>query len=84
MDSALGYISIYEMAFILLIAFIVVGPRRIIRGFRVIRAWVQNGFRRVNRSKAAKTSQGVARGFGKMIRYYRELSNEKGKEEDSD
>lgn len=83
MDSALGYISIYEMIFILLIAFLVIGPRRIIRGVRVIRQWIQNGFRRVNRSNTAKTSRGIARGFGSVIRYYRGLNKEEGKEEDS-
>ena len=84
MDSALGYVSIYEMAFILLIAFLVIGPRRIIRGVKVIRDWVKNGFRRANRSKAAKTGRGVARGINNVIGYYRDLNKEKGKEKDKD
>jgi len=84
LDSAFGYVSIYELAFILLIAFLVIGPRRILRGFRVIREWVQNGFRRANRSKAAKTGRGIGRGISNMIGYYRELNQKKGKEQDND
>lgn len=80
MDSALGYVSIYEMAFILLIAFLVIGPRRIIRGVKAIRDWVKNGFRRANRSKAAKTGQGVARGVSNVVEYYRKLNKDKDKD----
>ena len=72
MDSPLGYVSIYELAFIFLITFLVVGPRRIIRGVKVIREWVRNGFRRAGRTKAAKTGKGVMRGLGNVVRYYKQ------------
>lgn len=65
-----GYIGYLELLFLFLIVFLVVGPRRIIRGIRVINAWVKNGFRRVGRSKAAKRGRGVMRGFGRMTAYY--------------
>ena len=72
MDSPLGYISIYEFAFILLITFLVVGPRRVIRGIKVIRDWVSNGFRRARKSKTARKGRSVMRGLGNVVRYYRE------------
>ena len=72
MDSPLGYVSIYELAFIFLITFLVVGPRRIIRGVKVIREWVRNGFRRAGRTKAAKIGKGVMRGLGNVVRYYKQ------------
>lgn len=77
MDSPLGYVSIYEFAFILLITFLVVGPRRVIRGVRAIRDWVRNGFRRAGKSKAAKTGRGVMRGLGNVVRYYRDKDKPK-------
>lgn len=77
MDSPLGYVSIYEFAFILLITFLVVGPRRVIRGFRVIRDWVRNGFRRAGKSKPAKTGRSVMRGLGSAVRYYRDKDKPK-------
>ena len=71
MDSPLGYVSIYEMFFIFLLTFLVVGPRRVIRGIRVIREWVRNGFRRAKKSRTAKKSRSIMRGLGSMVRYYR-------------
>lgn len=72
-----GYIGYLELAFLFLIVFLVVGPRRIIRGVRVIKEWVRNGFRRVKRSKPARKSQDVMRGFGRMAAYYRNRSKTK-------
>lgn len=77
MDSPLGYVSIYEFAFILLITFLVVGPRRVIRGIRAIRDWVRNGFRRAGRTKAAKSGKDVMRGLGNVVRYYRDKDKHK-------
>jgi len=80
LDSPLGYISIYEMLFIFLITFVVVGPRRIIRGVRAIRDWMRNGFRRAKKSKPAKNTRNIMRGFGRMIGYYRDLNKDKEKD----
>ncbi len=77
MDSPLGYVSIYEMLFIFLLTFLVVGPRRVIRGFQVIRKWIRNGFRRPERSKSAKNGRSVMRGLGSMVRYYRQNDDTK-------
>jgi Sec-independent protein translocase protein TatA len=77
LDSAFGYVSVYELAFIFLIVFLVVGPRRIIRGMRVIQEWIRNGFRRAGRTKTAKTGRNVMRGLGSMIAYYRDKSKDK-------
>jgi hypothetical protein len=67
------------MLFIFLITFLVVGPRRIIRGVRAIQDWVRNGFRRASKSKTARNTKSVMRGFGRMIGYYRDLNKEKEK-----
>lgn len=60
MDSPLGYVSIYEMVFIFLITFLVVGPRRIIRGVKVINEWVRNRFRRMQK-KATEGARKIAK-----------------------
>lgn len=72
-----GYVGYLELAFLFLIVFLVVGPRRIIRGVKAINAWVKNGFRRVGKSKAVKKGQGVMRGFGRMAAYYQKRSKTK-------
>lgn len=77
MDSPLGFVSIYEMLFIFLLTFLVVGPRRVIRGFQVIQEWIRNGFRRSERSKSAKKGKSVMRGLGSMVRYYRQDDDKK-------
>lgn len=74
-----GYVGYLELAFLFLIVFLVVGPRRIIRGIRVIKEWVKNGFRRAGKSKAAKTGRGVLRGFGRMTAYYQKKGKTKEK-----
>ena len=70
MDSPLGYISIYEMAFIFLITFLVVGPRRIIRGVKVINEWVHNRFNRVQ-----KRATDTAAELGKAARTVKESAS---------
>lgn len=77
MDSPLGYVSIYEMLFIFLLTFLVVGPRRVIRGVRVIREWISNGFRRASKTDSAKKGRSIMRGLGSMVRYYRRDDKEK-------
>ena len=42
MDSGFGYIGTLEFVFILAIVILVVGPRRIVRGWRVIQERVRN------------------------------------------
>jgi Sec-independent protein translocase protein TatA len=65
-----GYFGILEILFIFLIVFLVVGPRRIVRGIRVIRDWVRRRFRRAGRSKAANKGRRLMRGLGSMVGYY--------------
>ncbi|MEJ2757007.1 MAG: hypothetical protein P8046_00870 [Anaerolineales bacterium] len=72
-----GYVGTLELLFFFLIVFLVVGPRRIIRGIRAIKAWVRNGFRRVQKSKTAKKSRKILRGFGSMAAYYQKHSKSK-------
>ena len=70
MDSGFGYVGVLEFIFIFAIVILVVGPRRIIRGWRVIKEWVRNGFRRVGRTKTAKKGRSVMRGLGSMLAYF--------------
>jgi len=72
-----GYIGTLELIFLFLIVFLVVGPRRIIRGVRVIKEWVRNGFRRAQKSKTARKSRDVMRGLGRMAAYYQKRGKSK-------
>ena len=65
-----GYFGILEILFIFLIVFLVVGPRRIIRGIRVIRDWMRRGFHRASSSNAASKGRKFMRGLGSMVGYY--------------
>jgi Sec-independent protein translocase protein TatA len=65
-----GYIGVPELLFFFLIVILVVGPRRIWRGYKVIRQWVSGFFQRLRGSKAAKQGRGILRGLGKMLAYY--------------
>jgi Sec-independent protein translocase protein TatA len=71
-----GYVGVLELIFFFLIVFLVVGPRRIIRGWRAIGDWVRRGFRRAGKSKAAQQGRGIMRGLGNVVRYYREKREE--------
>ncbi len=73
-----GYFGILEIIFIFAIVFLVVGPRRIIRGIRVIRDWVRGGFRRAGSSKAAKQGRKFLRGLGSMVGYYSKRGKTRG------
>lgn len=70
MDSGFGYVGVLEFIFIFAIVILVVGPRRIARGWRVIKDWVHNGFRRAGRTDAAKQGRNVMRGLGSMFAYF--------------
>lgn len=65
-----GFIGPPELLFFFLIVIVVVGPRRIWRGYKVIRGWVAGFLQRLRNSKAARQSKGVLRGLGNMIAYY--------------
>lgn len=72
-----GYIGTLELIFLFLIVFLVVGPRRIIRGVRVIKDWVRNGFRRMQKSKTIRKTGDVMRGLGRMTAYYQKRGKSK-------
>ena len=65
-----GFVGPFELLFLFLIVILVVGPLRIWRGVKVIRAWLGNFVQRLRNSKVAKQGRGVLRGLGKMIEYY--------------
>jgi Sec-independent protein translocase protein TatA len=65
------------MLFIFLLTFLLVGPRRVIRGARVIREWMRNGFRRASRTETAKKGRSFMRGLGSMVRYFRQDDGKK-------
>ena len=65
-----GFVGPFEVVLLILIVILVVGPRRIWRGYKVIRSWVANFLLRLRNSKAAKQGRGVLRGLAKMIEYY--------------
>ncbi|MEJ2485902.1 MAG: hypothetical protein P8Y72_02190 [Anaerolineales bacterium] len=65
-----GFVGIPELLFFFLIVILVVGPRRIWRGYKVIRGWITDFFLRLRKSKAAKQTRSVMRGLGNMIAYY--------------
>lgn len=67
----LGTVGSAELIFFFLIVILVVGPRRIVRGWQRIMEWVSTGFRRAGRSKTAKQSQRLLRGLGSMTAYYK-------------
>ncbi len=79
--SEFGYIGVFELIFIFLIVFLVVGPRNIIRGYRAIKEWVQNGFKRVRKSESVKKTEnmakGIGRGLGNVVSYYRNRDKKK-------
>jgi hypothetical protein len=70
MDSGFGYIGVLELIFILAIVFLVVGPRRIVRGWRVIKDWVRNGFHRARKVDPAREGRRFMRGLGSMMAYF--------------
>lgn len=73
-----GYVGTLELVFFFLIVFLVVGPRRILRGWRAIRDWVRRGFRRAGKSKTAQQGRSIMRGLGNVVRYYRERGEKEG------
>ncbi len=77
MDSGFGYVGVMEFIFIFAIVILVVGPRRILRGWRVIQDWVRNGFRRAGKTDAARKGRKIMRGLGSMAAYFaRDRKNE--------
>ena len=70
MDSGFGYVGVLEFIFIFAIIILVVGPRRIARGWRVIKDWVRNGFRRAGKTDTAKQGRKFMRGLGSMLAYF--------------
>lgn len=65
-----GFIGLPELLFFFVILIVVVGPRRIWRGYKVIRSWVVGFFQRLRSSKTARQGKSVLRGLGRMIAYY--------------
>ena len=65
-----GFVGPGEVVLFILIVILVVGPRRIWRGYKVVRSRVTNFIQRLKTGKIAKQGRGVLRGFGKMIEYY--------------
>jgi Sec-independent protein translocase protein TatA len=70
LDSGFGYVGVLEFIFIFTIVILVVGPRRIVHGWRVIKEWVRNGFRRAGKTNTAQNGRKFMRGFGSMVSYF--------------
>lgn len=71
----LGTVGSAELIFFFLIVILVVGPRRIVRGWRRLKEWARNGFCQVGGSKIAKQGQRVLRGLGSMAAFYKNSGN---------
>jgi hypothetical protein len=65
-----GFIGVLELLFFFVIVIVVVGPRRIWRGYQVIRGWIRDFFYRLRNSQTAKRGRGIMRGLGKMAAYF--------------
>jgi Sec-independent protein translocase protein TatA len=68
---------VLEFIVIFAVVILVVGPRRIVRGWRVIKDWVRNGFRRAGRTDTARQGRRFMRGLGSMLAYFTRKRDEK-------